>query len=100
MSISRYGFSQKIEVNGKVGIGRTQANDVIRRLCERGLLRYTTRILQEGERLDQISGEVYGDSSYWWVIASASGVGWSLQIAPGALLRIPVSIEEVLGALV
>ena len=100
MGISRYNFSQRIEVGTKIAIGNSYAITSIREVVDRGLVSYSTRIIQEGERLDQIAGELYGDSSYWWIIAAASGIGWGLQIAPGTLLRIPNSIESVLGALI
>jgi len=54
-----------------------------------GVLNYDERVLQEGERLDGIAGEVYGDSTLWWAIAAASGIGWSLQVPPGTRVLIP-----------
>ena len=56
--------------------------------------------MKEGERLDQIAGVVYGDSTLWWMIAAASGIGWGLQVPPGTKLRIPLSPSEVFGLLV
>jgi nucleoid-associated protein YgaU len=64
---------------------------------ETGAINCSTYILEEGERLDHIAGSAYGDSSYWWVIAAASNIGWGLQVPPGTLLRIPTSIDTVLG---
>jgi hypothetical protein len=54
-----------------------------------GQVSYDVRVLQEGERIDTIAGQVYGDSSLWWVIAAASGIGWALQVPPGTRLLIP-----------
>ena len=56
--------------------------------------------MEEGKRLDQISGESYGDAGYWWVIAAASGIGWGMQVPPGTLIKIPDSLEKVIGLLI
>ena len=55
------------------------------------------RPLKEGERLDSIAGKVYGNATYWWVIAAASGIGWGCQVPPGTWLRIPVNLSDVMG---
>ncbi len=50
----------------------------------------------EGQRLDQIAGELWGDGKLWWVIAITSGIGWWLQVPPGTRLLVPVDINEAL----
>ena len=55
---------------------------------------------KEGERLDYLAGIYYGDSSFWWVLAAASGIGYALQVPPGTVIRVPSSIAEVFGVLV
>ena len=70
-------------------IGKTDIAMKIRRGVETRAIPYTTYILKEGERLDQIAGAIYGDSGMWWAIAAASGIGWGLQVPPGTLLKIP-----------
>lgn len=52
------------------------------------------RILQEKDRLDIIAGEVYNDGTLWWIIASASNIGWFLQCPPGTRILIP-DLESV-----
>jgi nucleoid-associated protein YgaU len=52
-------------------------------------------VVKEGERLDVIAAKSYGSSHLWWVIAAASGIGWGMQIPPGTLLKIPVSLSQV-----
>jgi len=54
-------------------------------------------VTTEGQRLDQLAGELYGDGKLWWVIAAASGIGWWLQVPPGTRLLAPVDINAVLG---
>jgi len=45
---------------------------------------------QEGDRLDNIAKEFYGDELFWHVIAKANGIGnGSLFIPPGMVIRIP-----------
>jgi len=36
-----------------------------------------------------LAGIEYGNSTYWWIIAAASHIGWSLQVPEGTLIRIP-----------
>lgn len=51
-----------------------------------------------GDRLDLIAFDFYGDTSFWWVIASANSLsGDSLYIEPGTQLRIPVDLSSVIN---
>jgi len=67
----------------------------IRAGIERGEILTEIRILQQGERLGSIAGQVYGDSRLWWVIAAASDVGWGLQVPPGTRLVVPTDLAQV-----
>ena len=91
---SRYSKIPRIE-NGR-GIGTTTMNSRMFFAAERGILKCTVRPLKGGERLDTIAADKYGDSQYWWVIASATGIGWCLQVPPGTTIRIPLSLGEAL----
>ena len=62
-----------------------------------GELEVTSLTLTQGQRLDHLSGQNYGDSRYWWVIAAASGIGWGLQCPPGTIVRIPKNLERALA---
>jgi nucleoid-associated protein YgaU len=66
----------------------------IRDAVEAGTLTCEERVIQQGERLDGIAGEVYGNSTLWWAIAAASGIGWALQVPPGTRILIP-SINQL-----
>jgi len=46
-------------------------------------------------RLDIIAFEAYGDSTLWWIIAAASGIGWPTQLAPGTYIRVPKDLNAV-----
>ena len=60
-----------------------------------GTLVVEQRTMKQGDRLDAIAGRVYGDATYWWVIAAASGIGWPAQVPPGTVLKIPTSLDKV-----
>ena len=51
--------------------------------------------VKENERLDIIAGRVYGNSGLWWVIAAASGIGWSPQVPAGTIVFIPINLSDI-----
>jgi hypothetical protein len=55
-----------------------------------------TRILsQEGDRLDLLAKEFYGDESLWFMIAKANNLGkGSLDVPAGKIIRIPFYQEN------
>ena len=75
--------------------GTARAAFTIQQQVKAGRLTVVRRILKEGERLDTIAGEIYKNSSLWWIIAAASDVGWGLQIPPGTVLTIPTKLTEI-----
>ena len=77
---------------GKAYVTNSDASYKVYRAIEAGTITYTTHILETGERLDYLSGLYYKDSSFWWVIAAASGIGYALQVPPRTVLRIPQNI--------
>lgn len=51
-----------------------------------------------GDRLDLLALDFYGDTSFWWVIASANSLpGDSLYLEPGAQIRIPSNVIGVIN---
>jgi hypothetical protein len=51
-----------------------------------------------GDRLDLLAFDFYGDTSFWWVIASANELpGDSLYTEPGMQLRIPVDLSGIVN---
>jgi nucleoid-associated protein YgaU len=56
-----------------------------------------TKILsQEGDRLDLLAKEFYGDESLWFVIAKANNLGkGSFNVPAGKVIRIPFYDEYV-----
>lgn len=52
-----------------------------------------------GDRLDLLAFDFYGDTSLYWVIASANSIsGDSLYLEPGTQLRIPSNIQAILNS--
>jgi hypothetical protein len=58
----------------------------------------TTKILsQEGDRLDLLAKEFYGDETLWFVIAKTNNLGkGSLDVPAGIIVKIPL-YEEYTG---
>lgn len=97
MSINRNSFVKKIR-KGRY-FGTSLASSIIFNAVEQRQLDYNTIELTESQRLDHIAGKVYDNSSLWWVIAAASGIGWGLQVPPGTIIRIPINLNEVYNIL-
>jgi hypothetical protein len=97
MSLGRYKFSKKIR--GSRYFGTSNVSHKISKKVDSGEISTTNIILAEGQRLDQLAGATYGDSSLWWIIAAASNIGYCLQVQAGTLIRIPVSLNEVYNSL-
>lgn len=51
---------------------------------------YTVHVVQDGDRLDNLAGQAYGDAEFWWKIADANpNLAFPDELVPGTLLRIP-----------
>ena len=90
MGINRYAFTRKLG-NGTY-YGTWDGANKIFFAVESGQLQHTVTTLTEGVRLDHLAGSLYGDGSLWWVIASASGIGWGLQVPPGTIIKMPTNV--------
>ena len=53
-------------------------------------------ISTEGDRLDNLAFQFYGDSSLWWYIAKANDLN-SINVPAGKSLRIPASADSAVG---
>jgi len=92
--ISRYEGDLPIR-QGKI-LRTARAVDRIRQAQRAGRIPTKERVLRQGERLDRIAGEEFGNGTLWWVIAATSSIGWALQVPPGTILKIPTDINKVL----
>ena len=97
MALSRYTFSKRTKNN--TTINKSNVSYRVYQAVKSGSIRVSIKILEEGERLDQLAGLYYGDSTLWWVIAAASGIGWSPQVPPGTRLMIPTNAAEIYSVL-
>ena len=93
--MNRYSRSRVIQA-GK-GLSTNLTIPVIRRMKERGQIQTFEHILREGERMDHVAARFLGSSQLWWVIAVMSDIGWSLQVPPGTVLRIPTDVGQIAG---
>lgn len=87
MTLSRY--ARVPVLNMGQFYGTSQVISAIRAGIKDGSIPVKTTVLRGAERLDTIAGTVYGDGRLWWVIASASNIGWSLQCPAGTVLVLP-----------
>lgn len=97
MAFSRYERAPILDFGRQYGTNT--AHEVIRKAIAEGILPVRTIILHEAERLDHISGRMYGNARYWWVIASASHIGWCLQVPAGTEITIPdlAAVSKLVG---
>ena len=71
---------------------------IIRAAVKEGRIRFRVVVLQEEQRLDTVAGKYYNNGGDYWIIAAASGIGFSLQCPPGTVLTVPY-IEDIEGIL-
>lgn len=94
MAVSRY---QKDTIIGAPQrLSTAEAVNRIRRAQAAGFISTRELILVEGQRLDQLAGQLYGDGRLWWILAATSNIGWGLQVPPGTRILIPQDIGRVL----
>jgi len=93
MSINRYASDNAI-MGGKI-LGTNSSLRNLREANKAGSLSTISYVIKEGERLDILAGQYYGDGRLWWVIAAASGIGWWMQVPPGTKLLIPTDLSQV-----
>lgn len=97
MAIRRYSRTQKLALGARYGTSTAIVQ--IRASRDAGLIPFRTLVISQGQRLDTIAGQYLGDGSLWWIVAAMSDIGWSPQVPPGTILRVPVSLSSVEKAL-
>jgi hypothetical protein len=82
------------------GMQSSETINLIRAAIETGEVQIEkAMLLTQADRLDHLAGAIYGDARYWWIIATASEIGWALQAPPGTVIKIPSlkDIERLFG---
>ena len=87
MAFSRYNRTPILDFGSQYGT--SQAITLVRRAVANKLLPVKDILLQGAERLDVLAGKIYGDASYWWILAAASEIGWGLQVPAGTVISVP-----------
>lgn len=92
MALGRYTFVKRL--NGQK-IATTDISSKIYFAVQNNKIGFNVMNLAELQRLDHVAANAYGDASLWWVIASASGIGWTLQCPAGTVLRVPSDLNQI-----
>lgn len=86
--LSRYDASKYI-IKNETALSVPTVIASIRSKISAGTLSYTQIVTTGAERLDTMAGRYYGDGSMWWALATASNIGWGLQVPAGTVINIP-----------
>lgn len=96
MPFSRYARSPVLNM-GEF-LGTSQAINVIRAAIKNGTLKTQELVVNESQRLDTLSGTIYGDARFWFILAMTSNIGWALQVPPGTIILVP-DLQDVAALL-
>ena len=91
--MNRYRSDRRIK-GGKL-LATNDSVNKIKNAIRNGTIKSRRYRSKENERLDTLAGRFLGDSRLWWVLAATSEIGWGLQIPPGTLINIPVSLDKI-----
>jgi hypothetical protein len=55
-------------------------------------------VTQTGDRLDTLANQFFGDSSLWWIIASANNIhDATFAVEDGTTLRVPQNYTKIIN---
>lgn len=55
-------------------------------------------VSQEGDRLDTLAYQYYGDQSLWWILATANNIhDASFAVEDGTILRVPKDYLQIIN---
>ncbi len=57
--------------------------------CENGEIPFVELEFKNGDRLDHLAAQYYGNGLDWWLIAAASGISWWLQVNEETRIKVP-----------
>jgi nucleoid-associated protein YgaU len=82
--MNRYEYNKQSAGNGKKSYQTTRLPVIPKSSNDRFIFS------REGDRLDQLAYDLYGDPRYWVLLANANKLGkGSLMVTPGLQLRLP-----------
>ena len=82
--MDRYRYAKLDRVTGKKAYATVRSIEIPKSYADRYIFS------KEGDRLDLLAYEFYGDTQLWFVLANANNLGkGSMSIPPGLQLRIP-----------
>jgi hypothetical protein len=93
----RYVFLPRIR--GGKQTATSYASTKIQAGIHNGTIDYSVHVIEGQQRLDTLAANAYGDSSLWWVLAAASGIGWGLQVPPGTIIKVPNNLGVIYALL-
>tara|TARA_R110000744_G_scaffold248351_1_gene364750 strand:+ start:2700 stop:3002 length:303 start_codon:yes stop_codon:yes gene_type:complete len=89
--MNRYQFQRPIV---KLDNKRIQGQTIYPAIMPRSTDLYI--VVRDGQRMDTIANEYYGDASMWWIIAQANNIGGgTLFLQPGKQIRIPQDLGKI-----
>lgn len=53
-------------------------------------------IWEQGDRLDSIAEQLYGDPNLWKAIALYNNIGYAFDLQPGDKLYLPIEIKKLM----
>jgi nucleoid-associated protein YgaU len=56
-------------------------------------------IIEDGDRLDVIAEQIYGDPNLWKAIAMYNNIGYFFELQPGDKLYLPIEMSKLLERL-
>ena len=63
---------------------------------QRRRIKTTNHIWKSGDKYYKLAHQYYGDPTYWWVIAQFNFAPTEAHLFEGRVLKIPLSLEEIL----
>lgn len=63
---------------------------------QRSTVKTVSHVWKIGDRYYKLAQKYYGNPTYWWVIAQFNFAPTEAHLYNGAVLKIPVSLEEIM----
>jgi len=80
----RYRNCPVLELDGKRYLGTRKFGDYERRSDD------VFHTIREGDSIDLLADQYYGDTRFWWIIADYNGLSFPLELPEsGTVIRIP-----------